>query len=267
MKKAGKYLLMFAVVILLSAAGSMKVQAGDITLKNGKWQKGTLTYYTTEQYYKINIKQTGYLMVSTTREDKDAFALSIKICNRKKKEIAESLLESTFGFAVKKGTYYLLVSDSTVYGIDEEDDEMIADDEVRENYKVKYTFHALKEGRKPTKPSKGLNKAPSLKKNQQVSGLIFHKKAEQRVYFKYVASETTKVKFSLEAFGTWIRIADAKGYFLVPDDKGKMIKKKDSAVWWEGKGKDYVILTKGTYYFVIMPDANTQSGYYKLELL
>ena len=267
MKKAGKYLLMLAAVILLSAVGCMKVQAGDITLKNGKWQKGTLTRNRTDQYYKINIKKTGYMKVSRTRDDKDAFELDIKICDGKKKVIAEpSMFLSDFGFAVKKGTYYLLVSDYADGG-DAWEDGLISDEEVKENYKIKYTFTAVKEGRKPTKPGKGLNKAPLLKKNQQVSGLIFQKKTEQRVYFKYVASAKTKVKFSYEVFGTTLHIADAKGSFLAFDDKGNMIKNKNRVVWWEGKNKDFVILPQGTYYFVIQPDAFSQSGYYKFKLL
>ena len=128
----------------------------------------------------------------------------------------------------------------------------------------------MKEGVKPTKPAKGLKKASTLKKNKQVSGLVFFTKDDCRVYYKVKLSKKTKVKFNYEVMssdriGLWLRIADSKGNFLGFNEKGKVDKEEITA--WTNKGSDSVSLNKGTYYFVIQTASEDHgTGYYKLKL-
>ena len=263
MKKNIKVLVVIAATVLLSVIGCEKAQAADMTLKNGKWINGTLTKDVTANYYKVSVKKTGYLKIEYVRDSEDAFA-GFSVCNGKKKKIWDNKLsmeddnKATAYFPVKKGTYYICIKDSASSWEDGEDD-VVYDENVMEHFKIKYTFTAMKEGKKINK----LKDAPLLKKKKQVSGLIFPSKKSRDMCYKYTVSAKTKVKFSYEVFGLWLRIADSKGKYLSFDSKGRIEKRGDSVVWWEGKGSDYVVLPKGTYYFVIQ---QWDTGYYKLKV-
>lgn len=263
-KSMKKYVAAFAVAaaaFLLSAAGRIDAQAANKTLKNGKWENGTFTERETTNYYKISVKKTGYLKIDYSRENEDAFA-TFSVCNGKKKKIWQPgvILDHTATeyFPVKKGTYYIRIKDFSSWEIDE-DNEASYNAKPVERYKVKYKFTAMKEGGKVKK----LQDAPLLKKRKQVSGLIFPDKKSHDMCYRYDVSKKTKVKFSYEVFGLWLRIADSKGKFLNVDAKGRIKKGGDSVTWWEGKGSDSVTLPKGTYYFVIQ---KVDTGYYKLKL-
>lgn len=274
MKKGKQIFTLLTMIIMFTLFVGMNVFAADKTLKAGKWTKGTLTTQETAQYYKINVKKTGYIKIEYARDNKDASTL-IYICDSKKKTISKAYNfenKLTSYVAVKKGTYYVYINDSA-YNDDEEDEYDWEDDEPGENitegYKIKYTFTSMKEA-KTTKPGKGLNKAPLLKKNKTVSGLIFQGKGDRRVYYKLVVPKKSKVKFNYEVMGVngtgpVLRIADKKGKFLAFDDNGKVIKDKDLIIWWQNKGSDYVVLDKGTYYFTIQA-SKEDTGYYKLTL-
>lgn len=257
---------MLAIVTLLTILGGRNVQASDVTLKSGKWEQGTLTAETTKQYYKINIKKTGYIKVEYVRDNVEADA-DFSFCNSKKKTLLNNSGEvdykRTSYIAVKKGTYYVCINDSAngEWGnFDEEPDTNIV-----EGYKIKYTFSAMKEAKRTTK----LENASTIKKNKMVSGVVFPGKKKVFCY-KFTVPKKSKIKFNYEVMsacsgtGLWLRIADANAQYLEFQNH-KVVKNDDNIVWWEGKGNDYVTLKKGTYYFVIQASKN-DSGYFKLKL-
>lgn len=258
MRKCEKYLKLFcmmALAMLCIVMGSVKTQAADVKLKNGKWAKGVFKAQSQETYYKINIKKTGYIKIDYERESKSKFA-DFEFCNAKKAAIGETLVAPAY-FAVKKGIYYVRIA--------EEYDRIDIENSV-ENYSIRYTFTAMKNKKNPT----SMKKAPLLKKNKQVSGLVFTGKKIKNIIYKLTLTKETKIKFKYEVMssdvvGLWLRIADQKGNWLCVNSKGKVFKDDDRVVWWEGKGSDFVILPKGTFYFVIqgLPD---DTGYYKLKL-
>lgn len=282
---------MFAVVALLTVAGGIQTYAGDVTLTNKKWTKGTLTENTTEQYYKIKITKTGYIKVEYTRDNKYADA-NFRFCDKNKKIIYEGGLflgnKATGYFAVKKGIYYVYINDHAYDDCEETDSE--PSDTLKENYKVRYTFTKMKAGNNKfkkvsfkykkvdgNKVTNGFKKTPAsilLKKKKEVSGLVFPT-ANGAVCYKVVLSKKQKVKFSYELMGPdsddwgvyspWLRITDAKGRYLSFDKKGNPETDDDSIYWWNGKGSDSVKLDKGTYYFMIEASKGN-TGYYKLKL-
>lgn len=263
MRKCEKYLKLFcmmALAMLCIVMGSAKTQAADVTLKNGKWAKGVFRAQSQETYYKINIKKTGYIKIDYVREDKSGFA-DFEFCNAKKAVIKETLTAPVY-FAVKKGIYYVRIAGiADMEEYDWEDTENIV-----ENYSIRYTFTAMKNKKNPT----NIKKAPLLKKNKQVSGLVFSGKKAKNIIYKLTLTKETKVKFKYEVMssdvvGLWLRIADQKGNWLCFNSKGKIFKNDDRVEWWEGKGSDFVILPKGTFYFVIQVFPG-DSGYYKLKL-
>lgn len=263
-KSMKKYIAAFAVAaaaFLLSAAGRIDAWAANKTLEKGKWENGTFTERETENYYKISVKKTGYLKIEYSRENEDAIA-TFSVCNGKKKKIWQPKVTFdhavTVYFPVKKGTYYICIKDSSSWELDEDNEDSYNVKPV-ERYKVKYKFTAMKEGGKVKK----LQDAPLLTKGKQVSGLIFPDKKSHDMCYRYVVLKKTKVKFSYEVFGLWLRIADSKGKFLNFDSKGRIKKGGDSVSWWEGRDSDFVTLPKGTYYFVIQ---KVDTGYYKLKL-
>lgn len=150
---------------------------------------------------------------------------------------------------------------------DLEEYDWVNEEGILENFKIRYTLTAMQSKKNPT----NAKKAPLLKKNKEISGLIFREKKAKNIVYKLKLAEKTKVKFKYEIMssdglvGLWLRIADRKRKFMNFDSKGNVKKDKDSVVWWQDKGNDFVILPKGTYYFVIQTSSG-RSGYYKLKL-
>lgn len=256
MKKGYRVLLVFAMALLLTVVCRTGVQAAsDVTLKNGKWVSGTFTSEETDQYYKINVKKTGYIRVQYNC--KTGEYAQFDLCNAQKKEIVKNAgalfknkADSYIG--VKKGTYYIHIS------------------RVEGNYKIRYTFTAMNKIAKTVKPGQ-VSKAQTLKKNKQVSGVILPENKQRRVYYRFDVPEKKTVKFQYEigsnqtGLGLWLRIADAKGKFMSFKDNGTVDKSQDLNTAWDDKGNDSVVLEAGTYYFVIQA-APGNSGYFKLKL-
>ncbi len=262
MKKSVKIFCIMALFMLCIGMGSVRAQAADVTLKDGKWTKGVLKEEKTEQYYKIRIKKAGYIMIACIRDSEDGLP-KFYLCNGKKKPLTSQPVDSVDDityFAVKKGTYYIKVSDKASE-YDKEDNELGGE----ENYKIGYKFTAMKDSKKPV----SMKKAQLLKKNKQVSGLVFLEKKPKDIYYKLTLTKKTVVKFKYDIMSTdsmiCLRIADKKGNWLNFDSKRKVIKTKKKSAWWDGKGSDYIILPKGTYYFTIWTISD-ESGYYKLSV-
>lgn len=273
MRKKIRVLCMVAFAMLFVVLGSVQTQAADVTLKNGKWAKGTFKGdKRTEKYYKIKVNKTGYIRIDYQKAGSAEEELTI--CNAKKKKLGEIALFSEVGknceayYALKKGTYYLHLSGFAI-SWDEEDEEDYDDDYDETtvkpvNYKIKYTFTAMKDKKLPTSQKK----AETLKSGKEVSGLLLGKK-NKNIFYKITVSKKTKVKLNYELMVSgeyfFMFIRDQKLNALYVDSKGNVKKKKDSFSWWEGKGSETLILPKGTYYFTIQPDEK-DGGYYKLKL-
>lgn len=270
MKKSMKVLLMVFLVALFTGIGGQKVQASDVTLKDGKWTNGTLLQTGTDQYYKIKIKKSGYIKIEYARDDELAEAAYEVYYKGKNQKVATigmlSSGSSTSYLAVKKGTYYIHIND-TAYPWDLEDIDVDGTDLVKsEAYKIRYSFKYMKEGKKVA----NYKKAPTLNTSESVSGLFYNKNKIQNSYYKITVSEKKKVIFDYEIMSTdsisgALDIYNENGKLLYVNNKHQVKPAGDYTTFWEGKGSDYVILDKGTYYFCFSM-LKGASGYYKFKI-
>ena len=269
MKKGYRVLLVFAMALLLTVVCRTGVQAAsDVTLKNGKWVSGTFTSEETDQYYKINVKKTGYIKVEYSRTSKSGTVFDF--CNSKKAVISAGCgdwkkNQSVSYIGVKKGVYYIYVA-SAVNGT--------------EDYKIRYTFKAMKAVTGFKTPKKAMSKATVLKKNKEVSSVIFPaEKNAEFYYYKLVVPKKQKVKIYTELMAQkssstlWLTIEDEKGHVLTSNKQNEMVYKKDSMTYWEydgtEKGSKEVItetLDQGTYYVAVSVLNKGDTGYFKIKL-
>lgn len=274
MKTMKKFLLMAVMIITVLGIGqTAHIFAADVTLKAGKWANGTTAEKTDDNvYYKIKISKTGYIKVDYRLDKSPEDGAGVSLYDSKKKLIASSDTEDevkneTAYFAVKKGTYYLRSENETDIEYNEEDED--GEDIYQQfSYKIRYTFQSFKESGKKVKK---LSKAPVLKKNETVKGLMFPhgKEGDDTTYalFKIKIPKKQKVMFQ---FGIgdnhfWgmnkirVTLLDAKGRALY---NGKY--KKNSYTWYEnGKAKE--TLAAGTYYISVEGLFTDATGYYSIS--
>lgn len=259
LKSRSKLLCMLlAFAMLIALIPQAEVMAANTTLQAKKTAKGTLTESNDQQDYTINVDKTGYVkLVLTNSCDDDEYG-SVRMYNSKK----ELVNVMSFGngkkskvydyIAVKAGKYTVSVDYKDYVAGQKELEEEGEDGTVKDvDYTLKYTFKAMAEGTKAT----SIRKAPLLKKNQQVSGLVFTSPKSVGAAYKYSVSKETEVNFSyLIQGGLSLAIADANGDFLTMDDDDEPMYVDDDGeiAYWEGKDTDTVVLDKGTYYFVVL---------------
>lgn len=155
MKKCKKFLCMavLALAMTLLMGTTALAATKTITLKSGKVYNQTVQKYGDTYYYKITVPKTGYLTVKGYAYSKykanTNYSMRMTLCNSKKKPV-----DSSYGtgssenrgykvyYGVKKGTYYLKVTDGAPY-------------------KLSYSFKAVTE-----KSGSKKSKAVALKENK-----------------------------------------------------------------------------------------------------
>ncbi len=265
MKTGKKVFLLTALTLLFLMGMSTGVFAKDVMLKDGKWVKGTTCEKEDDNtYYKIRIPKTGYIRVDYQLGAESLADGEIYLYDSKKKIL--SLSESEDGpvcFALRKGTYYIQSRDTGEWDEESEDNRFLG-----ETYRLRYRFTSYKEqGKKVTK----MSKAPLLKKNRTVKGLLFPGEAEENsstcaALYKIKVPQTSKVTFDIKLgstvnMGPDIRITllDSKGRRLY---NGRYDKKKYTSY---ETGKETVKLSAGTYYIRVDQFFVESSGYYSIS--
>ena len=199
--------------------------------------------------------------------------MGVSLYDGKKKRMAfsegdeEEVKKETAYFAVKKGTYYLHPeTESEIdYELRDDDEEM----QIRPfRYKIRYTFSSLKEnGKKVT----NLSKAPELKKNEKVTGLMFPdgEEGDDTTYalYKITVPQKQQVTFRFELGCNHI-IGINKIRVTLLDGKGKALEdgkyKKNSYTWYEN-GTYRETLAAGTYYISVEALSTDSTGYYRIS--
>lgn len=260
-------------VIMLAVLGigqTAHIFAADVTLKAGKWANGTTAENADDNvYYKIKISKTGYIKVDYRLDRFTEEGSGVALYDSKKKLIAssnadEEVKNETAYFTVKKGTYYLQTENTSDINYDEDDETSYQPF----SFKIRYTFQSFKESGKKVKK---LSKAPVLKKNKTVKGIMFPhgKEGDDTTYalFKIIIPKKQKVTFQFGIGSNHflginlirVTLLDSKGRALY---KGKY--EKNSYTWYEnGKAKE--TLTAGTYYICVEGLSTDATGYYSIS--
>lgn len=231
-----------------------------------------------EKYYKIQIPKQGYIVVDVQTSklpgeeeyyeyiyedlwgdmyDEDDAITRVALLDSKKKELVDgsnSLSDDKrikFTAAVKKGTYYLVVTGE-------------------QKYKMRYSFTAVT---KVSKSGKSLKKAVSLKRGKTIKSLITYDRDQ---YFKINLTEESKVTLSFQAQvrstyslldGLAMQMFVKKGNsFKEIDEKGKLVP-QNWTYWYDQVGKHNETMTwpAGTYYIRIFAWKGTGGGYYTMK--
>lgn len=271
MKKAGKYIVAIPITLLFVLLMGIQVFGAETTLQQKKWTNGVTAQNAVDNtYYKINVTKTGYIKVEYFLDKEPDWSSDIALYNQNKKKLSKSSVlkrRHTAYWAVKKGTYYLHSENDFVYvefGEMDEDGDYSQVANIPNNFKLRYTFTALRDsGKKATV----MSKAPELKRGKTAKGLVFSNDKEGvKAVYKIDIPTTRKVTFQFQLNSTYsplstleIRLYDAKGRMLT---EGKY--KKDM-VYWYVSGKHKVKLKAGTYYFGIYKSNSDGSGSYSIQ--
>lgn len=250
MKKIKRILWVVSLTFLLTMLCGINVMAATKTqmLQNNKWYTNKTQKYNDTYYYKIVVPKTGYITVQGygfSQYSNNKYSLRVQLCNNKKKDLEKyktSLYESR-GFktyyAVKKGTYYIKVSDT--------------------NYKIKYIFKSVTE-----KSGASTTKAVKVPKNKTISGLAIAGEQGKKVdYYKITLTKAQKITFTFGARANdWIqfKIVSANPKQFIFGSSAYRCYTTENVVT-----KDK--FPAGTYYiqvFRMSNDADT-SGYYTLK--
>lgn len=267
------------VLLCTIVLGMTTFAAGAKTMKNKKWisgkggvcqdedndgKKEALRLYDM-QYYKIQIPKQGYIMVDVKQsplpgwqeylecndpEEDDPDGLYVKLLNAKKKDLAGYRMEESnqkFSWAVKKGTYYLAVTEDVTY-------------------KLRYTFTPVP---KVSKAGQTIEKAATIKKGTAIKNLLFDDNYQN--YYKFQLNKKTKVVLvcdskiiggDYEEMTVQIWTKKGKDYRQV-NTKGKILS-KNSTYGFDVEGKKTITYTlpKGTYYLRTFA---LGSGYYTIK--
>lgn len=271
MKKIKKYIAVIPIALLFVLLTGIHVFGAETVLQQKKWvNDATFQSEADNTYYKINITKTGYIKAEYFLDREPEFTSNITLYDQNKKKLSKSSAmkkKHTAYWAVKKGTYYLRAGNESEYagvGGTDADGDYSRFAYVPYNYKLRYTFKALKDsGKKATR----MSKAPELKKGKTAQGLVFPKKKDGvKAVYKINIPKTGKVTFQFKLNSSYylspalqIRLYDAKGRMLTD---GKY--KKDMIYWYES-GKSKVNLKAGTYYLGIYKFNSDGSGSYSIK--
>lgn len=250
MKKAKKILFAILFTLLFTSLSVTTAMAATrtVTLSQNKWYTNTTQSYNDTYYYKISVPKTGYITVSGycfSKYSNNKYTLRVQLCNSRKKELEKykTSLYETRGFktyyAVKKGTYYLKVSDS--------------------NYKLKYTFKAITEKSGTTASS-----AVTIPKNKSIAGLALAGESGKKIdYYKIRLTKPQRINFTFGAKANdWIK------FKLVPANPKQYIIGSTVYRWYTTeKASTKDVFPAGTYYIQVsrMTDDTDTSGVYTIK--
>lgn len=213
-------------------------------LKNKVWV-GSHTYsYDSQISHKVTIDSPGFITVEAVSFT-DGYSVYATLCDSKKAELSEQTYLSssnsyTTYFAVKKGTYYINAKSS-------------------DDYKLRYTFTAVKENSSKTK-----QKAISIGKGKTLKGLVLSEDSLDK-------ADWYKVKLSksqILSLGIYAKSCDSIKFEIIPASDNITLFGSTVRIYDNG-GDIYATKDKmpaGTYYIKVIKTDKTSSGYYTIKL-
>lgn len=219
---------------------SLLYRTGNRTLVEKQWMAASLTENHTTAYYKINMTKSGYITIHGRTYQNSSGKLTIELCNSKKASLnpkTNSLTlsnEYTVYYALKKGTYYLKVTDTT------------------KPYKLRYKVTTSKDqgGSSKTKATtltKGTTKTDLLYINDSKSKsgwFQFTLTKSQTLSMLITNYSTRKFEYELIAADSNVTLHNAKFY---PSNGTAIFTTSDK-------------LPKGTYYLKVSKQSTKDAG-------
>lgn len=270
-KKSIILVLSIVFICVLMFGKGINVSAAEASLQPKKWASGATSQNEADNmYYKIKIPKMGYIKVEYFLDKEPEFTSDLYLYDKNKKKISTSvnyMKKHTAYWAVRKGTYFLKAGNTSEWagaGKPDENGDYTEFAYVPYNYKIRYTFTALKKsGSKATR----MSKASELKRGKTAKGLVFpNDKEGVRAVYKMKVSKNGKVTLHLKVNSSYaladslqIRLYDAKGRMLTDG------KYKKDMVYWYNSGKSKVNLKAGTYYLGIYKFISNGSGFYSIR--
>ena len=206
-------------------------------------------------YYKISAKKAGSIYVDLSYEEKKYGNPKVTLCNAKKKAISnvttnDSTTENRSFFSVKKGQYYIKVSD------------------VLGEYQLQYTHNVVKEKSGNTK-----KKAKPIKLgNAETKGMVMLQEKEQSYdWYKFNLKEPSKLRFEFSGSTTTNSKICLEVIPPEKDKEGKPIEFREKPIICL-EGVDKTVCAKsdvwpaGTWYIKINKASSKGSGEYSLKI-
>ena len=244
--------LVLLMVLCLVPPVEAQASSRTVNLSNNKWYTNNSSSRQTV-YHRIKVSKPGYITLSGNGIGvwSPKTSLRYNLTNNKKKNLTniKFLPDSpsnytgrkafTDHFAVKKGTYYIKVTDS--------------------RYRLKYKFTASKDQSGASKA-----KAKNIGRGKTAKGLLIAgEKGGKSDWFKFTLPRAQKIKLTFNS-----RANDWVQYKLVPANSRISITGASSHTWAKKlSGTTRSVFPAGTYYIQVTrmsKDKNT-SGYYTVS--
>lgn len=229
----------------MAATTKVVITKSDTYYKKGDANNNDVTYY------KISVKQTGYLNVfgfrkSSVKYDDSRYGLAIQLCNSRKQPLEDeynSYLSKSDSwreyYGVKKGIYYIKVKGG--------------------NHTLKYSFKPVKEVCGSTKA-----KASSLTRNKtRVGLLIAGEKGNKEEWYKVRLPKAQKLKFTIDG-----RSNGYVAFEVIPASKRVILTGSYQSCWNKAKKIETTgALPAGTYYIKVYRSngKSSNSGWYSIK--
>lgn len=223
------------------------VTAGSGDLKKGEWSSFCLDKDEIG-YYKIKVPSTGCINFEITdfqgqkwKPQDTTQHIWLSLLNSKKKSICDVYTEKKNLLWVKKGTYYIKIDYSSLYGKEEV-------------FKMRYTFEKAKK-KKVAKNTKAV-KSIVLKRNKKSEAMVLARRLglESLWYeFKLTSDQTVQLNFSAKSS----EAASVLVGNMDEDKKPKEFKIKN------GNTKKRLKLKKGNYIVTLLPPEH--GGLYSIK--
>lgn len=247
--KKKMWILMAAVFICTMMLGAVSVSAAAkvVKLSPDKWYTDSSKDYGQTVYHQIKISKPGYIAFNGYKYlsySSGKYSLSLYMCDSKKKVIQTDklYLYSSNNFknyvAVKKGTYYVRVSDY--------------------QYKLKYTFKAVSD-----KSGAVRSKARNVPRDKNVQGLaVIGEDGGKIDWYKFTLPAAKKVSFTFGAKANdWIQ------FEIVAADPNMRWMDSARRMNTANTQTTSIKLPKGSYYVKVkrIYDNKDVSGVYSLK--
>lgn len=249
--QAGTYLLhvetAYTYVPITVNAKAMLYRNDNRTLQHKQWAVTYPNQYDTTNYYKVKLTKNGYITVQGRTYETTNGKLTVELCNNKKTSLNPKKVnlteenEFTSYYALKKGTYYIKISDTD------------------RPYKVRYMFTGMSDQAGTSKA-----KAKTLKKGKQGMGLLYLTDSKTKTdWFKVSLTKNQKLRMTITNFAsTKLEYQILPASSNVTLHNAKFYPQNGTAIFVTGD-----TLPKGTYYIKISKTTTKDaSGAYSIKV-
>lgn len=232
-------------------------------IKSGKQYTGSIRSTDDVDYYKINMKKTGYMTISLKHSDTSESSIyKLYLYNKNRDEMFSTVIKGnqnnfqTSKIGLPKGNYYVMIKaySKAVYTGD---------------YKLTVTTKAS--GNWESEPNNTMESADKIAVGTVVNGTSMKKSSglyEHYDYFRFTVKETTKIQVSL-AHDKYSGSESMWDIYVLDKDGNRVTHQTDYAISKQGDKRvstGVMTLKKGTYYVEIYAHSCAAGKEYKLAV-